>query len=77
MASGMPCVVYNGPVNLLSELVDLLRDSGLDAGWTPPAPRAGCDTITARIPTNDVGKTFTAVAEWNGRYPPFGAHVEP
>jgi hypothetical protein len=73
----VPTVIYNGPVGLLAELVDLLQNAGLDADWAPPAPVAGCDTITASIPTSSSEQTLTVVTEWNERYPPFGVHIEP
>jgi hypothetical protein len=73
----VPSVVYNGPVGLLPELVDLLRNAGVDTNWTPPIPVVGCDTITTDIQTTGPQETFAAVAQWNDRYPPFGVHVEP
>ena len=73
----MPTVIYNGPVGLLTELVDLLQGAGLDAGWTVPTPFVGCDTMTASIPTSSSERTLAAVTEWNERYPPFGIFVTP
>ena len=73
----MAAVIYNGPLPLLQELVELLRQEGLD--FVPPEahPFEGCDTVSVEIPVSGPAAALQrAVSAWNDRYPPFGIGIE-